>query len=500
MEEQTIVIKIRDGESLLVSKERLTAESRMFRYLIEELKYDELEMDDFTPEAVALFITLLEVKQLGEIEDHMYKEIHKLSRVFEVEWLKGSCISWLRSRINSATGTADKTFTLNESWYIFIKWEDKDMLNELKSCLLVQDNSAFISEYMSDVDRLEEGQIDLMLTLGGSNTDLFLQTLMQNLTGQRKLQDKITYLLQNMNLAFCSERNEELYHHVFEEISNLPEISVADMKFSLKLMSDTSKLVTSRKERKKTKSLEVYDRKKNHDNIRSCTRTNKIIKDISEERVKTMFMVVEQLLRVFYKNPPNKEDAMIFLTTLKDLCSDKRLQKVSSDFLDIIIAALNYSNLAQSDDIIYMLNEIKSNDKLATSHLTVIIKRDKVITVTKEWKELFTFKHPGTGTCTETGKCGFIMRVTKREGNWTRKLCINSEDYTDTGLHYHDIISPYEMSMYYTSSGHTGAGNKVIVVGKWKWWKKWLPDITDWKVTECSVAYNVADYMVAKQH
>ena len=215
-----------------------------------------------------------------------------------------------------------------------------------------------------------------------------------------------------------------------------------------------------------------------------------------------MFMVVEQLLMIFYKNPPNKEDAVIFLTTLQNLCSDKRFQKVSSDFLDIIIAALNYSNLAQSDDIIYMLNEIKSNDTLATSHLNVIIKRDKLITVTegKELKHLFTFKHPGTGTCTETGECGFILRSTKREGNWTGKLCINSEDYTDTGLHYHDIISPHEMSMYYTSSGHTGAGNKVTVAaGRWKWWKKWLPDITDWEVTECSVAYNVADYMVAKQ-
>ena len=233
MEEQNIVVKIRDGDPLLVSKERLTADSRMFRYLIEELKFDELEFDDFTPEAVALFITLLEDKQLGDIKDDMYKEIHKLARVFEVEWLKGSCISWLRSRINSATGTADKTFTLNESWYIFIKWEDKDMLNELKSCLVVQDNSAFISEYMSDVDRLEEGQIDLMLTLGGSNSDLFLQTIMQNLMGQRKLQDKIRYLLQNMNLAFCSEQNEELYHHVFEDISNLPEICNEHLQISL---------------------------------------------------------------------------------------------------------------------------------------------------------------------------------------------------------------------------------------------------------------------------
>ena len=471
MEEQYIVIKIRDGDPLLVSKDRLTAESRMFRYLIEELKYDALEMDDFTPEAVTLFLTLLEDKQFVEIEDHMYKEIHKLSRVFEVEWLKGSCISWLRSRINSATETADKAFTLNESWYIFIKWEDKDMLNELKSCLVVQDNSAFISEYMSNVDRLEEGQIDLMLTLGGSNSDLFLQTIMQNLTGHRKLQDKIKYLLQNMNLAFCSERNEELYYHVFEDISNLPEISVADMQFSVKLMSDTSKLL---RERKKMKSLVrvVHDSNRNFDQIIGCTKTNKIIKGISENRVTTMFLVVDQLLWIFYKNTPNKEDATTFLSSLQDLCSDKRLQKISIEYLDTIIAALSYSNLAQSDDIIDMLNGIKSNDKLTTSHQNVIMKRVKLITVTedKEWKHLYTFKHPGTGTCTETGKCGFILRDTTRDGYCTTELCTNSEDYTDTGVHYHGLISAHEMFECVTVSGHTAAGNKVTVVGGLKWW------------------------------
>ena len=61
---------------------------------------------------------------------------------------------------------------------------------------------------------------------------------------------------------------------------------------------------------------------------------------------------------------------------------------------------LKYANLAQSDDISNMLNEIKSNDNLTTSHQNVIIKRDKYITVTerKEWKHLYTFKHPGTGT------------------------------------------------------------------------------------------------------
>ena len=74
--------------------------------------------------------------------------------------------------------------------------------------------------------------------------------------------------------------------------------------------------------------------------------------------------------------------------------------------------------------------------------------------------------------------------------------------YTGTGLHVHDVISASDMYCYYTMSGNTASDNKVTVTGGGLWlflWKKWLPDITDWKNRQLSVAYNVSDYVVAKQ-
>ena len=54
MDVETIILKLQDGDAINVSKQRLTEDSRMFRYLIEELHQRELEFDDFTPEAVTL--------------------------------------------------------------------------------------------------------------------------------------------------------------------------------------------------------------------------------------------------------------------------------------------------------------------------------------------------------------------------------------------------------------------------------------------------------------
>ena len=65
MNEDTVLIKIRDGDPLCVSIKRLTTDSKVFRRFILELRYDEIEMDDFSSDAVALFLSLLEDRSLS---------------------------------------------------------------------------------------------------------------------------------------------------------------------------------------------------------------------------------------------------------------------------------------------------------------------------------------------------------------------------------------------------------------------------------------------------
>ena len=84
MDQKTVVIHIRNQDPLNVSATRLTADSSVFRYLVDDLQLTELEIEDFEPDTVILFITLLEDKKLGELEDNQFRELHKLSVVFAV--------------------------------------------------------------------------------------------------------------------------------------------------------------------------------------------------------------------------------------------------------------------------------------------------------------------------------------------------------------------------------------------------------------------------------
>ena len=512
--EETIIIKIKDGDPLLVSKQRLLPDSRVFRYLITELKYEEIEMDDFRTETVILFLAVLDDKKLEEIEEPMFREIHKVGVVFEVNWLRDDCRRWLKSKIDSAEEDREKVFVLEECWFILKKWEDRDLTNKLVSTLSHKDNSTFISDYMSDIDKLEFGQIDIILDLGGCDTYTFLMIILHNVTGQTTLSKNVKYVLENMNLVSCCELNEELYYKVMETISDLPEITVTDLRTVVRLLANTARLVMSRKEKKSERTTELFNSNKYLEIIFSFTLSD-ITGAVSRDLVGSMFMVVELILFICWNHKPDNEEQETFRTTLHQLSSEKKIQKIPRVFLDNIISALKLSNVEQSDLVVTLLTKIRDSEMLCSNNENVIIEQHDRIIVreNREFKGLFVFKHPLSRTCTESdSKCGFIVRESLHGNSmWTtmldffgrpiqqdltHELCVDEDDYRNTGIHLHDVISARDMFWYDTFTG-THEGKQITVPG-W-WWKYWLPNITDWKYTGHYVAYNISDYLVAKQ-
>ena len=516
--EETIIIKIKDGDPLLVSKQRLLPDSRVFRYLITELKYEEIEMDDFRTDTVILFLAVLDDKKLEEIEEPMFREIHKVGVVFEVNWLRNDCRRWLKSKIDSAEKDREKVFVLEECWFILKKWEDRDLTDELVSTLSHKDNSTFISDYMSDIDKLEFGQIDMMLDLGGCDTYTFLMIILHNVTGQTTLSKNVKYVLENMNLVSCCELNEELYYKVMETVSDLPEITVTDLRTVNKLIANTARLVVSRKEKKSVRTTEVLNTNKYLELIFSCTTLSDITGAVSRDLVTSMFMVVELILFICLNHKPDNEEQETFRTTLNQLSSEKKIQKIPRYCLDNIISALKLSNVEQSDLVVTLLTKIRDSEMLCSNNENVIIKQHVNITVreNREFKHLFLFKHPQSRTCTVSyrTRCGFILRGSLHGNSmWTRmldffgrpiqqefthELCVDEDDYRNTGIHLHDVISARDMFWYFTYTG-THEGKQITVPGRRRWWKYWLPNITDLEFTEYYVAYNISDYLVAKQ-
>ena len=503
MSKQTVIIKIKDGDPLLVSKHRLTQDSRKLKYLIDVLNYKEIEMDDFSTDIVILFLAILDDKKLEEIEESMFREIHKVGVVFEVNWLKRDCRDWLERKINSAEEDRDKFFVFEESWFIIKKWGDREIVDKLVSTLAHKDNSTFISDYMSDLDKLETGQIDIMLDLGGCDTKTFLMIILNNVSGHTKLSKNVQYVLENMNLVLCYELNKELYLQVVETVSDMSEISVTDLRTVVKLMTNTARLVDSQKKKKKERTTELFDMKKDEELFGNCNKMTDITKAVSEDRVTSTFVVIDLLLGVFLSYTPTNEELQVFTDTLTDACVNKKIQKVSRQHLHNVISLLKLSKLEKSKLPITLLTEIEKSEEMCTNNENVIIKVHEWRTAIKDnaYKELYMFEHPLSVACTKSdSKCGFMIRYSEQEDYITLKLCTDEDEYKYTGVHLHDVISTRDMYRYVAFTG-TCEGKQITVAGWLTWWKYWLPHITDLKYTgDHMIAYNLSDYLVAKRN
>ena len=531
MEERSVVIKTRDREYLIVPKDQLTANSPKFKRFFDELKHDEHKIKDFSPEAVKTFIKLLEKKQLDNLEDKLFREIHKLAAVFEVKWLKESCRGWLKNKmVHSKYNEEDKRFLFDECWFMIDKWNDEAMMNELISEFIKSDHFTFLSSYLSDITKLETGQIDALLKLGGTHVEFFLQIILQNVAGQKHLDPNLKYLLQNFNLALCSEVYEELYLEVMDKISNLSEISVADLRFIHQLATKTARLVKSRKQERETKRSYVLWHKDKHGVLNENTKTLKdVLQAVSDNIVTSMFEVTELLLLVFCRGSPDIEEAEIFLKSLEDFCSSKKIHKVTPKFIDDIIAALiSYSNMDQLDIVLILLNKIKSNKILCNYYENYCVYKleEKLGYREKHLCLYFGLRHPLSGSCTQKDTlCGFILgyiseseereesKVEEEEEEEEEeeddegeeeeeenqqllfiRICTDVWEYRIWGSHLHDFVSTHDM---YLSCKYAGKyeGVKINVEGRYGWWEECFPKIDYWKFKDLHMVYNVDDYL-----
>ena len=178
-------------------------------------------MQDFEVETVGLFLTLLSDEEVTQIEERNFRELHKMSVVFEVEWLRWDCVRWLSGRMKIGLDDDGKYFLFDECLFIVKKWDDWDLMNSFILKIASVDNSSFITRYFQDFDKLEAVQIQLMLQLGGNNCKLFLQILLQHLKRNTELGVNAKILLEKMNLVLCSQLENKLYTEVTDKIPRL---------------------------------------------------------------------------------------------------------------------------------------------------------------------------------------------------------------------------------------------------------------------------------------
>lgn len=518
-EEETTVITIRGDDPLCVATERLTTNSSVFNYLLDECKFTEHDMSDFNPDAVFIFLTLLDDKTLGQIEPSLFREINKLACVFEVSWLQRDCRKWIISKISSTKDEQEIYFLFEECYFVLKRLQRADFMESFVQQFARSDEVKLISEFLCKFEELDTEMIRPLVELGGCNSEIFLQTISKSVNYNHRLSKNAKTMLQNINLTMCIKTRKESWTELFEDISHLPHITIEDLRITQRMLAEAVRSLKPQQWKEKTSSL-VYSENNLAQLKRDCKNLDDLISAVGWCRVTSMCVVIEILLHIFTTTSPQKEDIDKFIVSLERLCEEKHLQRAPWQFIDLITPALKYSTRDEVDIMISLLDSIRDNPLLSSpNRQNIVLKKENTRKVTKtplkEYNIFYKFRHPATETCQLPGVCGFVLqeRFTEAKYEVTLKLKRKAHHYASTHVHYHEEVSARDMCVYSVTTQTMADGTKLEVGalggGWWKewwdgttdyswWWRQWLPDFKEKRFRGYNVIYNVSEYMVAK--
>ena len=520
----TVEILVADKDDpILAIKEKLASESCVFRRLLYDLCLNQIELKDFDPSTVAQFLDAL---QLGENKSkesiriccEVFREFHKLAAVFGVQWLVDTCLVWLKEEIKKVeiqTDYDEKCFLFEECRFILNRWKESEMMDLITWKMVRLNDHFFLSRYMTDVESKSIFQLDCLLMISVSNTQVVMEIIIREIRNKTTIGENVKYLLQNLNLALCCEQNNELYHKMFELLSNLPDLTLADQTFLFKIFRETTRQIT-RRAPSNNPQLHVFKLTEWRDWLNSCQTAGQIVELVKCGRVDSMFIVTILIVHVSRFNALSIVEAGFFMQALVDTAATKtRFKRVSHEFIDQVVTALNKAVRSSALQLIAVISLIKEKKELSSEIENVHIygsaaKGSRFMAPDFSSKcILFHFRHPGLPNgrdCSRHGKCGFILdRMNGVGDSRGKKLCKDREDYAETGVHYHKIVAAEDMFFYKIWSCKLSNGSEVKVPLRWEWvskrsgemfWSWMLPNVIEMKSDGYCVAYNVRDYLV----
>ena len=519
----TVEILVADKDDpILAIKEKLASESCVFRRLLYDLCLNQIELKDFDPSTVVQFLDAL---QLGENKSkesiriccEVFREFHKLAAVFGVQWLVDTCLVWLREKIKKVdieTDYDEKLFLFEECRFILNRWKVSEVMDLITWKMVRLNDHFFLSRYMADVESKSIFQLDCLLMISVSNTQVVMEIIIREIRNKTKISENVKYLLQNVNLALCCEQNDELYHKMFELLSNLLDLTLADQTFLFKIYRDSMRQISLRAPSNNTQQY-VFKLSEWRDWLKNCRTVGKIVELVKSGRVNSMFIVTILMVYVSRFNDISIEEAELFMSSLIDTVALKTsFKRVSHEFIDQVVTVLNKSVRFSALQLITVISLIKEKKELSSEIENVHIygsaaKGSILMAPDFSSKYIFQFRHPGLRNgkvCGSHGKCGFILdRVNGVGDSRGKKLCINREDYIGTGVHYHKIVAAEDMFFYKIWSCKLSDGTEVKVPLRWQWvskrsgemfWSWMLPNVIEMKSDGYCVAYNVRDYLV----
>ena len=246
-----LTFNLGEGVQIKANSIILSLNSPVIDDLTTNLHLTSLEAEDFSREAVDCFI---EASYTGEIEAVTvgnFRDVNKMSRVFDVSWLVARCEEYFVSyldKLDSESNYPDILFAVEEAVYLLSTVKKRDFLElvvKKMTTIAAATRDSFIKEYLINLSTLSTCKLDACLAIMSSSVQVLVESLVIHLEKpeNNNFDHNSRYLLKNLDMSLCFDENPEIHTRLFAVLRDLNSIAKEDFQ----LLLDMHQKVTSRK-------------------------------------------------------------------------------------------------------------------------------------------------------------------------------------------------------------------------------------------------------------
>ena len=204
----TLELKASQGAVVRASSVILSFNSPVIDHMTTSLHLTSVDMEEFSEEAVRYFVDAAYSGQSPPISKNLFRDIHKLAKVFQMSWLVTRCVQQFTDIAQSLQEPSyeDLLFLFDEAVYVLSQLKSRELVETaLSKIRTLNEEQNFIRNYLVDLNSLSTQQLDLIIELAGTSVEYIVEPLTEQLTarlekGEAKVPANSKYLVENCEL------------------------------------------------------------------------------------------------------------------------------------------------------------------------------------------------------------------------------------------------------------------------------------------------------------
>ena len=426
-------VEFKEGSKMKVNSLILSWNSDTFCYFFNELRLTNVEIKDFSKDAVIVF---LESMYSGNVNltKGLFREIYKLSVVFKAKWITDRCTQFFSMLCeHQSPKFEDLLFVFNEAIYAqtILKTESliKTVVEHFSRIDTIE--NLFVHRYLQEnYTAITSATLEHLLLINKGNFSPFISVMIEYLIGGG-INNATCSLISNCKIVEHFANNMDCYKEVYELLAfNLTDnFTVDDFKALTNLnLSVITAITTISKTDKKWVVLVKDIPNVFHDwNLFKDLSNDKIVEILFSMPNISYFMIIELCIFLLHKR------SMFIQENITQVFGTRSLCKVPYTFYKSIN---NYNTLTSLPQTVFSEDDTTVIVGTETTTLQQLVATENLYK--------FYFHHPAAPQCEKDTECGFILKVTPYSKDEAGRFNIElvTEEYP-ADIHYHGISAAH---------------------------------------------------------